>query len=57
MAATVILTAALLATSFQKVQAIENPANQNNISTSPQAPCPYGLPRQNNGVCPIIPER
>jgi hypothetical protein len=53
MAATVILTAALLATSFQKVQVIENPANQ----TSPQEPCPYGLPRQNNGVCPIIPEQ
>jgi hypothetical protein len=37
-------------------------ANQNNTSNnntslqSTQAPCPYGLPRQINGVCPIIPE-
>jgi hypothetical protein len=34
-----------------------SPANQNNTSPSPQhIPCPYGLPRQVNGVCPIIPE-
>jgi len=34
-----------------------SPANQNNTSPSPQhIPCPYGLPRQINGVCPIIPE-
>jgi hypothetical protein len=33
-----------------------SPANQNNTSPSPQTPCPYGLPRQINGVCPIIPE-
>jgi hypothetical protein len=37
-------------------------ANQNNTSNnntslqSTQVPCPYGLPRQINGVCPIIPE-
>ena len=33
------------------------PANQNNnntTSSSVQAPCAYGLPRQLNGVCPII---
>jgi hypothetical protein len=33
-----------------------NQNNNNNTSSSVQAPCPYGLPRQLNGVCPIIPE-
>jgi hypothetical protein len=34
-----------------------SPANQNKTLPSPQhIPCPYGLPRQVNGVCPIIPE-
>ena len=46
-----------LSSLFQIAQAFQNPADQNNTSTSPQTPCPYGLPRQNNGVCPIIPER
>src|SRR5919198_966359 len=31
-----------------------SPANQNDTSPSAQIPCPYGLPRQLNGVCPII---
>ena len=33
-----------------------NQNNNNNTSSSVQAPCPYGLPRQLNRVCPIIPE-
>ena len=51
------LTTTTLSSLFQIAQAFQNPAGQNNTSTSPQTPCPYGLPRQNNGVCPIIPER
>ncbi|HJT48165.1 MAG TPA: PsbP-related protein [Nitrososphaeraceae archaeon] len=36
---------------------LSSPANQNHTSVSvTEAPCPYGLPRQLNGVCPIIPE-
>ena len=32
-------------------------SKQNNTSSSAtQAPCPYGLPRQLDGVCPINPE-
>ena len=35
----------------------KNNTNNNNTSLqSTQAPCPYGLPRELNGVCPIIPE-
>lgn len=42
-------------TASNRTNANLGPANQNN-SSSVQAPCPYGLPRQLNGVCPIIPE-
>ena len=36
---------------------LSSPANQNHTSLSAtEAPCPYGLPRQLNGICPIIPE-
>jgi hypothetical protein len=47
-------------TASNRTNANLGPANQNNNnnnnSSSVQAPCPYSLPRQLNGVCPIIPE-